>query len=674
MARVDGLNSSPFGIFFLLCLISALLGENVLARPPISWQNVLNSLLAPSPSPSSSPQLTSCASRVPERERDDSSIFPSLDRSVSVSGEEEEIVCSSTAELSDEKEKEEEEEEEEDKQSGDSILDTLENLIYALDVMQNNYFELWQGTWPTSIDWTAAVLGTHVSATLSTLSSTSKEVLSFVGGHYSSSSSSSSSTLNGANDDADTVATARAKYENLVNRFFSHVSSFYFGENAFSLRNEAFDDMLWVVLGWLENIKLQELHSGLHYSTLPAGDNNVSGQTWHGTQFRVPAAHRARLFYDLASAGWDKSLCHGGMVWNPYLLPYKNAITNELFITASVAMYLYFPGDVIDSPFVESSLSSSSSSALNNPQHLKAAVEGYRWLKSSKMTGINGLYADGFHVRGWRSRREPGTGECDELNPMVYSYNQGVILSGLSGLWIATGSAKYLDDAHDLVRRVIEATGWINSSSPSSDGYTQSQGQWAGLGRDGIMEDTCDSYGTCNNDGQTFKGIFFHHLAELCRPLRHEEEQFLETNTSNHDKWQQTYSNHRAQCRTYGEWIEHNAKAALTTRDAQGKFGMWWGRPYREDEEDNSIRFIVNSSVIPEMAVDYRNTYFDDEVYGSRKSTLSSSPSSPSSRKLIWNRDYNDRGHGRTVETQGGGLAVLRALYQWKTLGDVMMV
>ena len=39
------------------------------------------------------------------------------------------------------------------------------------------------------------------------------------------------------------------------------------------------------------------------------------------------------------------------MSWNPYLEPYKNAITNELFISASIGMYLYFPGDDNDSPF-----------------------------------------------------------------------------------------------------------------------------------------------------------------------------------------------------------------------------------------------------------------------------------------------------------------------------------
>src|SRR5947208_3880087 len=35
-------------------------------------------------------------------------------------------------------------------------VNALEELHYALETMQTNYFEIWLGTWPNSIDWTAA--------------------------------------------------------------------------------------------------------------------------------------------------------------------------------------------------------------------------------------------------------------------------------------------------------------------------------------------------------------------------------------------------------------------------------------------------------------------------------------------------------------------------------------
>ncbi|KAJ5551551.1 hypothetical protein N7535_000505 [Penicillium sp. DV-2018c] len=489
------------------------------------------------------------------------------------------------------------------------ILDTLQDLVDALQVMQDKYFVLWQGTWPTSIDWTAAVLGTHVSAVLSTLTSGPLDI------HYGE----------------ELLGLSFFALENTVNRFFSHTSAFYFGENAFSLRNQAYDDMLWVVLGWLENIKLQNLHSDLHYIT----STNGSGEPWHGTQFQNSAAHRARIFYELASAGWDKTLCDGGMIWNPYLVPYKNAITNELYISASIEMYLYFPGDSIDSPF----LVNSKDTQPHDPLHLKAAVDGYNWLKNSSMTGLGGLYADGFHISGWKSASNPGSKQCDQLNTMVYTYNQGVILSGLRGLWLATNSQDYLHDGHELVRRVLQATGWPHTASQ----------QWQGLGRGGVLEDACDSRGVCSQDGQTFKGIFFHHLAEFCRPLHPQEKRFLAETThgrSADDDWTEAYEQQMQRCRSYGAWIEHNAQAALMTRDADGKFGTWWGRPYHQMEADG----LVGSSTIPDGAVDYRNSHNDS-----------------SATECLTFKDYNDRGRGRTVESQSGGIAVLRALYQWQS-------
>jgi hypothetical protein len=499
------------------------------------------------------------------------------------------------------------------------ILNTLQDLIAALQVMQDRYFVLWQGTWPTSIDWTAAVLGTHVSAALSSLTSGPLDIP--------------------GTDELQGLSFFRL--ENTVNRFFSHISAFYFGENSFSLRNQAYDDMLWVVLGWLENIKFQNLHSDLHY----VSSNNISGELWYGTQFQNSAAHRARIFYELASAGWDKTLCGGGMIWSPYLMPYKNAITNELYISASIEMYLYFPGDSIDAPFlVDSQGPQPVRKNPHNPLHLKAAIDGYEWLKNSNMTGIGGLYADGFHISGWQSASNPGSGQCDELNSMVYTYNQGVVLSGLRGLWLATNSQAYLRDGHELVHEVLQATGWPHTSSQ----------QWKGLGRGGVLEDACDSQGVCSQDGQTFKGIFFHHLSGFCRPLQPQEKQFLADAIHRHaadDNWAEAYEQHMKRCRAYGPWIEHNAKAALMTRDKDGNFGTWWGRSYHKLDANE----IVDSSTIPDGAVDYRNA--DSDL----KSSTTGSTSS----------DYNDRGRGRTVETQSGGIAVLRALYQWQSYDEM---
>ena len=50
------------------------------------------------------------------------------------------------------------------------VFDPLEALQDGLDVMQSSWFQLWVGTWPSAIDWTAAVIDTHLVSSLSTLS------------------------------------------------------------------------------------------------------------------------------------------------------------------------------------------------------------------------------------------------------------------------------------------------------------------------------------------------------------------------------------------------------------------------------------------------------------------------------------------------------------------------
>ncbi|KIX07966.1 uncharacterized protein Z518_02620 [Rhinocladiella mackenziei CBS 650.93] len=488
----------------------------------------------------------------------------------------------------------------------------LRDMLDALEVMQDTYFDIFTGTWPDAIDWTSAVMGTHVSATLASI--------------VSSLDASSTSTC------FDMLS-----WQNTIDRYYAHTSVFYFGENAFAVRNQAYDDMLWVVLGWLENLKFAEMYSLRHWDFVESGRQTSSGSGWQGLQFSPMAAHRARIFYDLASAGWDESLCHGGMNWNPYLTPYKNAITNELFAAASIGMYLYFPGDNNTSPYMTQG--GQGFVKPHDPAYLENAIKSYKWLMESQMRNfVTGLYQDGFHITGWHKYPNgtinPGTKNCDELNPMVYTYNQGVILSASRGLWLATGARSYLDEGHVLVESVVRATGWPNSEHA-----------WSGMGRAGVMEEFCDHSGYCSQDGQTFKGIFFHHLSEFCRPLWPQEEAFTTTDKrAEFDR--DVYEYHLARCAAYDKWVAHNSDAASATRDSDGHFGMWWTFGEPDDEMMTEIR---ERTTLPIGADDHLNP---------KPSDWSSQPISPD--------DSNDRGRGRTVETQSGGLAVLRARWNWE--------
>jgi len=504
----------------------------------------------------------------------------------------------------------------------------------ALRVMQDEYFEIWIGAWPTAIDWTAAVVNTAVTSTLTTLSG-------YLYGIWRTDHS----------DQLKIVA-----IEDQINLYFAHNTAFYFAENAFNIRNEAYDDMLWVVLGWLENVKFINEYSELRKERLQ------TGCAWHGAQYIAAFSHRARVFYDLASHGWDTKLCGGGMTWNPHLVPYKNAITNQLFISASIGMYLYSPGDDNGSPYLANGEGGSGHipAKPHDERYLNAAIDAYAWLKHSNMTNELGLYVDGFHITDWSRKNTTGTGLCDERNAMVLTYNQGVILSGLRGLWNATGETKYLEDGHQLVQNVMNATGWRGSDEITMHA---ADNQWQGLGRAGILEDYCDHTGECSQDSQTFKGIYFDHLIRFCQPL---PRRFA---------GQDLVVLHRQSCLAYGIWAEHNAQGALRNRDRRGRFGSFWG----------DLSATETSVELPIGAVDYRN---DKEILGMEAwSGLSVSmvaqaegrnhpldflenkvQDTDQSAGTLDANGINDRGRGRTVETQSSGLSVLRASWELNNL------
>lgn len=585
--------------------------------------------------------------------------------------------------------------------------DLLEESLDILQVMQDDYFAPWLGTWPTAIDWTAAVMGTHVSGALSSISR-NLDLLPF-----------------------DKAATAAGPKENLVTLFFSQILSFYFGQDHFAIRNEAYDDILWVVLGWLETIQFINLHTTLTSAQNLQATSDYLGtigfNQWHGNIWIPAFSHRTRIFWNLAKMGWDWDLCGGGMTWNPRLEPYKNAITNELFVAASASMYLYFPGDWNRSPFF---------SGLNttDPEHLVrpsgqdvfkphdnafylAAVDGYEWLAASGMMNDKGLYTDGFHISGYNDPENNNT-KCDSRNEQVYTYNQGVILTGQLNLWKITGNYSYVEDGHRLVQSVIAATGWdlskqrpvdqVPYADDKLDGNWRWKGtklpRWHGLGRAGVIEEACDSKGACSQDAQTFKGIFFHHLATFCGSL-------LSSNdfVAGSDKTESQILSHRSTCKSYSDWLRHNTYAMLKTRDT-GRIGTWWTAgllrlgdemPPDEDGADMTVpdaidyrnngvpndpvwrrnpTGIVNPPHVPDMPLPeasnrgwfprranddtsledgYEND--NDDINSNNKKDDDEEQDQPA--QTSYKGDLNDRGRGRTVETQGSGLALLRAYW-----------
>lgn len=384
---------------------------------------------------------------------------------------------------------------------------------------------------------------------------------------------------------------------------------------------QANDDILWVVLGWLEAIKFFRLQSNLHFHVLPdkfqdcdrlPDDLDAALHTlpWHGFRWMCRFAERAREFWVIASKGWGTSVCSGGMNWDGRRSMYKNAITNELWIAASVALHEQVPdmsvnGSIAD--LVEEVWPK------GNPVWLTAAMEGYKWLKAVNMTNDLGLFVDGYHISAWSWMNDR---KCDMRNDAVYTYNQGVLLSGLRGLWAAKGNGIFLDDGHALLKSVMVATGWDAGRDRPWDVKSGQLPPWQGIGRGGFLEEACDAHGDCGQDAQTFKGIFFHHLTAFCAPINSET---LAAATRRSEMEKQA-RDHMRECRGYLPWIKYNMEGALAARDDQGRFGTWWG----------ASGYGINAS---------RRQFSKDD-------------------------DPNSRGRGRTVETQVGGLALLRAYWE----------
>ncbi|KAF3314002.1 hypothetical protein TWF173_005108 [Orbilia oligospora] len=491
----------------------------------------------------------------------------------------------------------------------------LRYLIHSFETLQSVFFSPERGDYPSAIDWTAAVVQTHaVSALHSILLSPLPK----------------NETLN------------------IIDIYFPDIISFYHTQNVGSLKFQAYDDMLWVVLGWLAGVRFLDAY----YYLFPESYNPDF------YTYRMDFALRAREFWVYAEKGWDELFCDGGMIWNPNLQPYKNAITNELFISASIQMYTTFPPE-FNPP--ESWVFFGGGGDDGNDErkrqkrdvaYLEYAVKAYDWFKGSNFTNDAGLVTDGFHMSSYWKRK------CDERDEQTYTYNQGVVLSGLRALWEETGDKAYLEDGYQLIESVIESAGKVGE-----------------MVRADVLEDHCDSWGWCNQDQQAFKGIFFHHLTAFCSP-----HPYTKTWKSKDEKHSPELNTHVEKCKTFFPFIGRNSIAAWTTRHRNSSvFGMWWSAPLFE--KDPGFTDKLQSGDL-EMrrdpnAVDLVNTNRGgDWAIGATEAEVQLARSG----KVVWEKepkngkpitqmnrmedDLNDRFLGRTVETQTGGVGVMRAAWE----------
>jgi predicted alpha-1,6-mannanase (GH76 family) len=162
-------------------------------------------------------------------------------------------------------------------------------------------------------------------------------------------------------------------------------------------------------------------------------------------------------------AGWDAA-CGGGLWWNT-ARTYKNAITNELFLALAARLHQRAAGP-------------------ESPGYLDWALRQWRWFAASGLIGSSGLINDGL------------TRDCRNNGGPTWSYNQGVILGGLTSLFQITRDRAYLRQAETIADAALG-----NLVSPA-----------------GVLQEPCELLAAgCDGDQTQFKGIFVRNLAGLYR-------------------------------------------------------------------------------------------------------------------------------------------------------------
>ncbi|KAL7806523.1 glycosyl hydrolase family 76 domain-containing protein [Trichoderma aethiopicum] len=191
----------------------------------------------------------------------------------------------------------------------------------------------------------------------------------------------------------------------------------------------------------------------------------------------------------------------GGIYWSKDRT-YVNAIANELYLSVAASLANRVP---------------------SNATYLNIANAQWQFFKNSGMINSNNLINDGLDSN------------CKNNGLTTWSYNQGVILGGLSELYKATGDRSLLTTASAIANAAINALS-------DSNGIL-------------VEADKCElKPGNCGTDGQQFKGAFIRNLR---------------------------YLNELAPSSNFRNFILRNAQSIWNNdRNSQNKLGPAWTGPY----------------------------------------------------------------------------------------------
>ena len=168
----------------------------------------------------------------------------------------------------------------------------------------------------------------------------------------------------------------------------------------------------------------------------------------------------ATSIFNTMTGAWDNT-CGGGIWWSTDR-QYKNAIANELFLS------------------VASHLAARATNATDRATYLSWAQREWAWFQASGMINGQHLINDGLD-----------TATCKNNGQTTWSYNQGVILGGLTELSALTGDKALITTAQTIANATL-----ANLTD-----------------KNGVLHDVCEA--NCGADGVQFKGVFLRNLVDL---------------------------------------------------------------------------------------------------------------------------------------------------------------
>jgi predicted alpha-1,6-mannanase (GH76 family) len=196
-------------------------------------------------------------------------------------------------------------------------------------------------------------------------------------------------------------------------------------------------------------------------------DNGWWGLAWiaaYDLTGDVRYLEAARTIFANLLTGWDET-CGGGVWWNTDRR-YKNAITNELFLTLAARLHQRSSGTT---------------------EYLDWARREWDWFCERGLIGADGLVNDGLDD------------SCQNNRGQTWTYNQGVVLGGLAALFEITGDAAYLRQGEAIADAAL---GSLTSPSPDA--------------KHGILlEPGEDRTARGDGDRPQFKGIFVRNLYDF---------------------------------------------------------------------------------------------------------------------------------------------------------------